>query len=84
MGKGDSSYFFKSSAHLTVYFSDRDGPPKDSAKSLKDMKEMLGNLPQFQEMKAKVECRIDLLTFAEEKVIVFSTFEHCSRVPVRL
>jgi hypothetical protein len=29
-------------------------PPKDSARSLRDMKEMLTNLPQFQDLKAKV------------------------------
>lgn len=34
---------------------DRESGPKDSAKSLKEMKEMLTNLPQFQDMKAKVQ-----------------------------
>ncbi|SAL99662.1 hypothetical protein [Absidia glauca] len=33
--------------------SDPNAPPTDSAKSLKDMKEMLTKLPQFQELKAK-------------------------------
>ncbi|KAI8384493.1 Sec1-like protein [Radiomyces spectabilis] len=34
--------------------------PKDTAKSLKDMKEMLSNLPQFQEMKAKYSAHLSI------------------------
>lgn len=37
-------------------YSDRGSGPKDSAKSLKEMKEMLTNLPQYQDLKAKVSC----------------------------
>ncbi|KAF7726559.1 DEAH (Asp-Glu-Ala-His) box polypeptide 34 [Apophysomyces ossiformis] len=44
------------------------GPPKDSAKSLKDMKDMLSNLPQFQEMKAKYSAH---LSIAQECMSVF-------------
>ncbi|CDS07042.1 hypothetical protein LRAMOSA09565 [Lichtheimia ramosa] len=51
-----------------VQNGDRDGPPKDSAKSLKDMKEMLGNLPQFQEMKAKYSAHLNI---AQECLSVF-------------
>lgn len=47
------------------------------------MKEMLGNLPQFQEMKAKVKYIIDLFNVTEQSFVVFSTFKHCPRVSVR-
>lgn len=36
------------------YSENSNMPPKDSARSLRDMKEMLTNLPQFQDLKAKV------------------------------
>ncbi|KAI9273019.1 Sec1-like protein [Phascolomyces articulosus] len=51
-----------------VQSGDRSGPPKDSAKSLKDMKEMLGNLPQFQDMKAKYSAH---LSIAQECLSIF-------------
>ncbi|KAI8066984.1 Sec1-like protein [Gilbertella persicaria] len=38
---------------------DRD-PTKDSAKSLKEMKDMLTNLPQFQDMKAKYSAHLSI------------------------
>ncbi|KAG0168834.1 vacuolar sorting protein VPS33/slp1 [Apophysomyces sp. BC1015] len=44
------------------------GPPKDSAKSLKDMKDMLSNLPQFQDMKAKYSAH---LSIAQECMSMF-------------
>lgn len=34
--------------------------PKDSTKSLKDMKEMLTNLPQFQDLKAKYSAHLSI------------------------
>ncbi|CAO3622659.1 unnamed protein product [Cunninghamella blakesleeana] len=34
--------------------------PKDTAKSLKDMKEMLTNLPQFQDLKAKYSAHLSI------------------------
>ncbi|CAO3590379.1 unnamed protein product [Absidia cylindrospora] len=49
--------------------NDPSTPPADSAKSLKDMKEMLTKLPQFQEMKAKYSTH---LSIAQE---LMSTFE---------
>ncbi|KAI8141031.1 Sec1-like protein [Fennellomyces sp. T-0311] len=52
----------------TAEHSDRSAPPKDSAKSLKDMKEMLGNLPQFQDMKAKYSAH---LSIAQECLSIF-------------
>ncbi|KAI8339302.1 Sec1-like protein [Blakeslea trispora] len=39
---------------------DREDGPKDSAKSLKEMKEMLTNLPQFQDMKAKYSAHLSI------------------------
>ncbi|KAI7851749.1 Sec1-like protein [Circinella umbellata] len=51
-----------------VQSGDRSAPPKDSAKSLKDMKEMLGNLPQFQDMKAKYSTH---LSIAQECLSIF-------------
>ncbi|KAI9491623.1 Sec1-like protein [Zychaea mexicana] len=51
-----------------VQSGDRSAPPKDSAKSLKDMKEMLGNLPQFQDMKAKYSAH---LSIAQECLSIF-------------
>ncbi|KAI8582924.1 hypothetical protein K450DRAFT_225491 [Umbelopsis ramanniana AG] len=43
-------------------------PPKDSARSLRDMKEMLTNLPQFQDLKAKYSAH---LSIAQECMSVF-------------
>ncbi|KAI8093278.1 Sec1-like protein [Halteromyces radiatus] len=40
--------------------SDSNTPPTDSAKSLKDMKDMLTKLPQFQEMKAKYSTHLSI------------------------
>lgn len=37
-----------------------DAGPKSSAKSLKDMKEMLTNLPQFQDLKAKYSAHLSI------------------------
>lgn len=39
---------------------DRNAAPKNSAKSLKDMKEMLTNLPQFQDLKAKYSAHLSI------------------------
>ncbi|CAO3662477.1 unnamed protein product [Umbelopsis vinacea] len=43
-------------------------PPKDSARSLRDMKEMLTNLPQFQDLKAKYSAH---LSIAQECMSIF-------------
>ncbi|KAL0138132.1 Sec1-like protein [Mucor lusitanicus] len=39
---------------------DRSSGPKDSAKSLKEMKEMLTNLPQYQDLKAKYSAHLSI------------------------
>ncbi|KAI9313586.1 Sec1-like protein [Dichotomocladium elegans] len=51
-----------------VQSGDRSGAPKDAAKSLKDMKDMLSNLPQFQDMKAKYSAH---LSIAQECLSIF-------------
>ncbi|KAI8991399.1 Sec1-like protein, partial [Mycotypha africana] len=43
-----------------VSTSDRNAGPKDSAKSLKEMKEMLTNLPQYQDLKAKYSAHLSI------------------------
>jgi syntaxin-binding protein 1 len=45
-----------------VIYSDRgeETGPKNSAKSLKEMKEMLTNLPQFQDLKAKYSAHLSI------------------------
>ncbi|KAM3583138.1 syntaxin binding protein 1 [Umbelopsis sp. WA50703] len=48
--------------------SEHTGPPKDSARSLRDMKDMLANLPQFQDLKAKYSAH---LSIAQECMSVF-------------
>ena len=53
-------------------------PPKDSARSLRDMKEMLTNLPQFQDLKAKVDiCAMTMQVYVCD--IPRSNIEHSIR-----